>query len=245
MIGQFAEQGRDLIWSTANRLMWWRRLHTPGVQAPIRILGDRVRYQWPIIANSLNAASIIYSFGIGTNATFELDVIEGLGCQVFAFDPTPRSDDWAREQKFPPQFRFLEVGIADIDGEMEFYPPPSPADVSYSAHMEPHTGSVPVRAPVRTLGSLMSMLGHEAIDMLKMDIEGCEYAVVDQLATSRIRPGQLLIEFHHGFYGFTPDQTRSSVRTLRSVGYEMFWISDRGLEYGFVHKDAACIGEHV
>jgi FkbM family methyltransferase len=243
MIGRIAAQGHELVWHTASRLMWWRRLHTPGVRLPVQIFGDRVRYQWPVIATSLDESSIVYSFGMGTNATFELGVIAECGCQLFAFDPTPRSAQWAREQAFPPQFHFLELGIAEADGEIEFYPPPSPDDVSYSAHMERVEGSVPVKAPVRTVGSLMSMLGHDAIDMLKMDIEGCEYAVVGQLAGTRLRPGQMLVEFHHGFYGFTPAQTHAAVSTLRAIGYEVFWVSDRGLEYGFVHEDALRRGE--
>jgi FkbM family methyltransferase len=84
--------------------------------------------------------------------------------------------------------------------------------------MERMEGSVPVKAPVRTVSSLMSMLGHDAIDMLKMDVEGCEYAVISELAGTRLRPGQMLIEFHQGFYDFTPAQTRAAVSTLRAIG---------------------------
>jgi FkbM family methyltransferase len=224
-IARLAMQGHELVWCAANKLMWWRRLHKPQVKPPARIFGDRVRYQWPIVSSSLNEASVIYSFGIGTNATFELSVIAESGCQIFAFDPTPRSAEWARQQVFPPQFHFLEYGIAEEDGEMEFYPPRKSADITYSAYMDRHDGGMPVRAPVRTVGSLMDMLGHRSIDMLKMDVEGCEYRVIDQLV-------------HHGFYGFNAYQTRAAVSTLQAIGYQVFWVSDRGLEYGFVHRDA-------
>lgn len=240
MIGRLAEHGHELVWSTANKLMWWRRLHAPGIQARAQIFGDRARYQWPVLPVFLGESSIIYSFGVGKNVTFELDVIAKIGCQVFAFDPTPRSAQWAREQAFPPQFQFFEFGIAEADGEMEFHPPRNPAHITYSVHMERHQESVPVRAPVRTVDSLMRMLSHDEIDMLKMDVEGCEYAVIDQLASTRLRPRQLLIEFHHGFYGFTSAKTRAAVSTLHDMGYEVFWVSDRGLEYGFVHRDALC-----
>jgi FkbM family methyltransferase len=238
MIARLAEQGRELVWCTSNKLMWWRRLHTPGLRPSMQMFGDRVRYQWPIIANSLDARSIVYSFGIGRNATFELDAIACTGCQVFAFDPTPRSAEWAREQHFPRGFRFLEFGIADADGEIEFHQPPNPSDISYSAHIKRTEGSMSVRAPVRCLSSFMGMLGHETIDLLKMDVEGCEYTIISQLAASALRPDQFLVEFHHGFYGFTPDETRAAVRTLCNIGYEVFWVSSRGLEYGFVHREA-------
>ncbi|MBI0535452.1 FkbM family methyltransferase [Roseomonas sp. KE2513] len=232
------ESGHEAIWYLTNKVMWWRRLHSPEVKRQLRIFGDRVRYQWPVLANSLSPSSVVYSFGIGTNATFELGVVAECGSRVFAFDPTPRSAEWAACQRFPPQFRFIEVGIAAKDGEIEFFAPAAEDDISYSAYREDGRSSGSVRAPVRSLRSVMSMLGHARVDLLKMDIEGGEYDVVREMARDDIRPDQLLVEFHQGFYGFTPDDTRQAVRTLQDIGYRLFWVSDRGLEYGFVSSNA-------
>ncbi|GIS18490.1 MAG: hypothetical protein CM15mP120_04060 [Pseudomonadota bacterium] len=44
----------------------------------------------------------------------------------------------------------------------------------------------------------MRDLGHDHLDVLKMDIEGAEYAVLDDMLQSNILPDQLLVEFHHG-----------------------------------------------
>jgi len=237
MGGILVQSGHEAVWHIANKLMWWRRLHAPEVRRPLHIFGDCVRYQWPVLANSLGESSIVYSFGIGTNATFELDAIAHSGCRIFAFDPTPRSADWAARQRFPPQLCFKEIGIAAADGEIEFYAPPAQDEVSYSAYGVHRGSDVPVRAPVRSLGSIMGMLGHGHIDVLKMDIEGGEYDVVQQLASSDLRPTQLLVEFHQGFYGFTADDTRLAVQTLSDAGYRIFWVSDRGLEYGFLSAE--------
>lgn len=228
------ESRHEAIWHFTNKVMWWRRLHSPEVKRQLRLFGDRVRYQWPILANSLGPDSVVYSFGIGTNATFELGVAAECGSHIFAFDPTPRSAAWAACQRFPLQFRFIEIGIAAKDGEIEFYAPADEDDISYSAYREDGSFRGSVRAPVRSLRSIMGMLGHARIDLLKMDIEGGEYDVVSELARDDIRPQQLLVEFHQGFYGFTPADTRQAVRTLQELGYKLFWVSDRGLEYGFV-----------
>jgi FkbM family methyltransferase len=53
-----------------------------------------------------------------------------------------------------------------------------------------------VEVPVRRLATMMQMLGHARIDLLKMDIEGAEYEVIDDLLGSRVAVDQLLIEFH-------------------------------------------------
>ena len=38
-----------------------------------------------------------------------------------------------------------------------------------------------VAVPVSRLSTIMSELGHERLDVLKMDIEGAEYAVLDDM----------------------------------------------------------------
>lgn len=50
--------------------------------------------------------------------------------------------------------------------------------------------------PVRRLGTIMSELGHTRLDLLKMDIEGAEFAVVRDMLSSRIEVDQLVVEVH-------------------------------------------------
>jgi hypothetical protein len=82
----------------------------------------------------------------------------------------------------------------------------------------------------------MRMLKHAKIDMLKMDIEGAEDKVIDSIVQTTIRPEQFLVEFHHGFYGIGRDDVRRSVQKMSDMGYRIYWVSDRGLEYAFVHR---------
>jgi len=66
-----------------------------------------------------------------------------------------------------------------------------------------------------------------------MDIEGFEYSVVESLSAGSVRPRQMLIEFHHGMYGHIADETIDAVAKLKKMGYEIFYISSTGHEYGF------------
>jgi FkbM family methyltransferase len=226
----------SLVWPAANKIMAWRRLHGPEVKLPYRLFGDRVRFQWPLLTERISSDSILYSFGIGDNASFESEVIQELGLQVCAFDPTPRSRDWVQTQSWDERFRFIELGIGGSDTEVRLFPPRRSDHVSYS--VLPTTGSEEgaIKARLCRLSTIMAMLGHDRLDVLKMDVEGAELPVVEDLAATDIRPDQLLIEYHHGFYGIESKDVRRSVEKVRSMGYTIFWVSDRGLEYAFVRK---------
>ena len=78
---------------------------------------------WDVIANGLDRDSVVYSFGVGEDASFDLALIERFGLCVYAFDPTPRSILWVKKQRFPKQFRMQEYGISAFDGTALFAPP--------------------------------------------------------------------------------------------------------------------------
>lgn len=45
----------------------------------------------------------------------------------------------------------------------------------------------------------MSDLHHQQIDLLKLDIEGSEYRVLDEILESQIPIHQIVVEFHDRF----------------------------------------------
>ena len=93
-----------------------------------------------------------------------------------------------------------------------------------------------VLCPVRRLETIAADLGHERIDVLKMDIEGFEYGVIDDVLAGSLRPAQWLIEFHHNMMHFVPEQTRRAVKQLEDAGYRLFAVSNVGHEYSFVRS---------
>ena len=57
----------------------------------------------------LTENSIVYSFGIGEDISFDLDIVRNHGCSVFGFDPTPKSIAWINRQwgQLPKNFNFF------------------------------------------------------------------------------------------------------------------------------------------
>src|SRR5262245_50410445 len=75
---------------------------------------------WCLCPDGLDARSVVYSFGVGVDVSFDLEIIARLGVDVHAFDPTPLAIDWLRRQQLPPKFHFHTFGIAGFDGLATF-----------------------------------------------------------------------------------------------------------------------------
>lgn len=189
---------------------------------------------WDIVASSIDAHSVVYSFGIGEDASFDMAMIDGFGLTVHGFDPTPKSIEWVKRQSFPSRFVMHAYGIASFDGTASFNPPVNPDHVSHTLLDRPSTKANAITVEVRRLGTIMKELGHDKVDIMKMDIEGAEYDVISDMSSSGIRPRQVLIEFHHRFPNVGADKTRQAVQTLRSMGYRLFSISPANRDFGFI-----------
>jgi FkbM family methyltransferase len=183
--------------------------------------------------DSLNSKSIVYSFGIGTDVTFDLGVIERYGCKVNGFDPTPSCRAWVAQQSFPAQFVFHPFGLGEVDSLIGFQSPGQAGHVSFS---RARNGAMELALPVKRLSTIMSELGDTEIDVLKLDIEGFEYAVLPDMLQSAIYPKILAVEFHHKMYGYEDAATLSAVDSLRDAGFKLFFVSNTGREYSFIYN---------
>lgn len=96
-----------------------------------------------------------YSFGISTDYSFDIDVANSTGCVGFAADPTI-----THPSKLHPNVFFTQMAANAYDA----------AD----------TAQFPLRTSVPALRLL---LGHDHIAILKMDCEGCEYALARDALT--------------------------------------------------------------
>jgi FkbM family methyltransferase len=189
---------------------------------------------WDVVSGYLNDTSIIYSFGVGEDASFDLELMRETGAMVYAFDPTPRSIQWVRDQSFPSSFIMHEYGILDFDGFVTFIPPRNPNHVSHTVLESVNANRESISVPVKKLKSIMEILKHDKVDILKMDIEGAEYSVIKDMKLSGIRPTQLLIEFHHRFYGVGARETKEAIMIIKEMGYKLFSVSKSGEEYSFI-----------
>jgi FkbM family methyltransferase len=175
----------------------------------------------------MSALSVVYSLGVGEDISFDLCLIRQLGVDIHAFDPTPRVKEWISSQRLPPQFHFHDIGIADFDGEAQFYLPPKSDFVSHSIVPAKQYSSESITVPMIRLGTAMQRLGHSRIDVLKMDVEGAEYSILKDMALQKISVGQLLVEFHHRLSSVGISQTREALRLLDEIGMKTCYVCPR------------------
>jgi FkbM family methyltransferase len=189
--------------------------------------------RWCICPDVLSVSSVVYSFGVGEDVSFELELTRQFGVRVHVFDPTPRSIEWLRKQALPEKIHFYAYGLAEHDGTCKFFPPRNPAHVSHSL-VGRKTTRAAIEVPVRRLANITRALGHKRIDLLKMDVEGAEYGVIADAISSGISVGQLLVEFHHRWPEIGIEKTEAAIQALNRAGYSIFSISAGGEEYSFL-----------
>ena len=89
---------------------------------------------------------------------------------------------------------------------------------------------------VNKLSTLMAKNHHKQIDLLKMDKEGSEYVVINDLIEENVPVTQICIEFHHRFKGIGLQKTIVAVESLNKNGFDIVAISNSKEEYTFVHR---------
>jgi len=103
---------------------------------------------------------VIYSFGINNESSFEAELLQRApGCQLWGYDFSVKS--------FGPE---IET-IPELAERAHFYPWALGGANEYGPNADP---------PVYTLPTLMELNGHNFIDVLKIDIEGNEFASLDK-----------------------------------------------------------------
>jgi FkbM family methyltransferase len=183
---------------------------------------------WHVLPNQLDATSIVYSAGVGHDSTFDQELIARTGCTIHGFDPTPIGKaEGERLAALEPRYHFHPVGLWDADGEMDFFVPAVENHDSYSiANLSGTDQSI--SCEVRRVPSLMAELDHSYIDLLKMDIEGAEHAVIADLLKSRIPVRQLCVEFDQ------PIAIRVILRSIRALrGHGFVLIKRKDWDYTF------------
>lgn len=185
----------------------------------IRTLGDpRGFCQWNISPAGLSRDSVVYSAGVGDDVSFEHDLVKYYGCQVVLFDPSPIGvKTMALEENNIPQFRFLPVALAAHNGSLKLGEP-RPGDQSWFARKDGEG----LEVACANLSSVMKQNGHHRIDLLKLDIEGSEYEVIEDLLKNRLPVPQICVEYHHRIVpGVTHSQTLWSILRLEARGYRL------------------------
>lgn len=186
---------------------------------------------WTINTKKICEKPVVYSFGVGTDVSFDLSLIEKHNAVVHAFDPTPKSIEWLKNQQLPERFHFHNFGIGKTNETVNFYVPNDPKLVSGS--IIPGHDRIKIKAGLKTINYIVNYLKDKCIDILKMDIEGAEYDVIEDIINLHVPVKQILIEFHHRMPSFCLQDTKVVIQKLKQAGYKIGQISFLGEEYSF------------
>ncbi|MGI9235489.1 MAG: FkbM family methyltransferase, partial [Woeseiaceae bacterium] len=193
---------------------------------------------WKYIPELLGSDSVVYSLGVGDSIDLDMDLIHHYSLTVHAFDPTPYSLEWVSGLELPDNFKFHPWAAAGEDGSLRLFRRVNKrgkaSDVMWTADSNAADESDFVDAPAYTIATIMQKLAHTHIDVLKIDVEGAEYEILDSLGDVANLPTQLLVEYHHRFPGIGKQRTADSIEKLKEFGYRIFAISETGREIGFV-----------
>lgn len=183
--------------------------------------------------------SIVYSFGIGKDLSFSETLINSLDVEIFAYDPTPQSIKYVKQHSLygKPNFHFEEVGLSDKDEMTTFYiKPEGAADVSGSVIPRPKLMKNGIEVKMECLNTISKKNGHSTIDLLKIDIEGSEFKVIERMKDWNILPVQICLEVHDRFFEDGIEMLRKTVDCLKYMGYLLIYVSLRGDELTFIRK---------
>lgn len=169
--------------------------------------------------------SVVYSFGIATEISFDRAIIETTGCHVWGFDPDPRCTQWlgAPERHVPENFHFSELALATESRDYVFHT----TDIERMSGSLSHgyDAGEDIRVQGKSLKDIMAAFHHARVDYLKLDIEGAEYEVLDAwIREYDILPvKQLWLEFHPAGLHLSEADSFALVRRLEKIGMVPGW----------------------
>ncbi len=169
--------------------------------------------------------------GVGEDISFDQSLIDKHSMKVIAIDPTEKAKNYVQKLSLH-NFWFLERALVGENAaeNITIFANKHTHYVSESV-LSSHTG-IDERAArtVQTIKLSQLQQVFDRFDLIKLDIEGAEYDLIDQLPALGART--ICIEFHHHCTDYTEADTQRAVNTLAAAGY--FVISTEGKhEYTF------------
>ena len=207
-----------------KRLIGYEPAVEIALQSRLLYFGNDGYGGWAIPYGLLTKESVIVDIGLGEDISFSEAIILRYGCVAHGFDPTPKSIAYVQKRN-PLGFHLHKFGVAGSTRKSSFYLPRNSNDVSASITKVPSVGNEKIDVDLINLDDLFKIIDKSLVDLLKIDIEGAEYELLDSesFANNAARIGILCIEFHHRWPEFGPSATLNSISRLESLGFKCVW----------------------
>ncbi|MBI2961663.1 MAG: FkbM family methyltransferase [Betaproteobacteria bacterium] len=192
---------------------------------------------WWIQTRMIGPDPLLIDCGLGEDISFPTAFLARFGGRVIGIEPNPRSLAWVEAHR-PAGMELWRSAFWHSAQTMRFHLPrpkaqlPCGADGVSGSLISSHeyvTGADSFEVGTVTLAQVLGAAGRAQCDVLKLDIEGAEYEVLERLCASGEvrRIGQLLVEFHHRVTHHRESDTRAAVRRIAACGFELVHVEAR------------------
>jgi FkbM family methyltransferase len=204
------------VWRRVNRLLSraWLRTQIDRGDYAFEQFGKGHAAWW--VLRDIEPGAIAYCGGVGQDATFDFDLADKMGMEVHSFDPTPNSIAYM-ERENHGRVTFHPWGLLDCDKTIRFHAPLDQSHTNWFVDNLHGTDDY-FEADCFTIETIMQKLGHQQIELLKIDIEGSWGRVLSSMLDSRIYPRVVCVEFD------SPApllRVRRTVRALQAAQYRL------------------------
>jgi len=206
----------------------------------------------------------IISAGLGEDASFDIEFAARYQGRVILVDPTPRAithfknicqgfgraaqESYASNGCQPvaaydlsslgeSNFSLVSKALWTGEDQVKFFAPPETSHVSHSIsnYQNSYARGTPfIEVASTTVRAIMDEYGLTDLELIKLDIEGAETAVISNMLESGIFPNQILVEFDELWLASASSKKKAEAcdRALRSHGYECFhWDGKQNFSY--------------
>ena len=235
---------------------WWRLKRSVGrrwrewrLPRGCERLGTKYGGWW-VFGPAIRKNPLLVDCGLGRDISFPVAFLGRFGGRVIGIDPNPAAIEYARAHAPAEMDIRSEAFWTEPGHTITFHLPRPPEQLPRGADgvsgsllgSHSYAGSESLEVPTTSLGAVLESVGHEDCDVLKLDIEGAEYAVLEALcaAGELARVRQLLVEYHHHCTDHSLEDTLGSIARVEASGFELLHTEDRNCV--FVRRDLAHAG---
>jgi len=172
----------------------------------------------------LTPSSVVFDLG-GYHGDFAADIHEKYGCTVYIFEPVSEFFQICVDRfKGNGKIHCFKYGLSATDTWMDIG-----LAENASSFQSPHTSGKMERVEIRSIIPCIRELGVDSIDLMKINIEGGEFEVLDAMIDSNYTDNitNLQIQFHN--FVENAEEKRNALRKklnsthIETWNYEFVW----------------------
>jgi FkbM family methyltransferase len=145
----------------------------------------------------------------------------GSSGRVLAFEPGPAFPALERHLAQAPWGKAFRVALGASEGPLTLFVPPPEEHRDFNVSIVAQAGATPLQVRQRKLDDILDEQRVEAVDLLKLDVEGSEPAVLDGAARVLERTRHLICEINGPYLveqGLSP---QGLVRQITGKGFRL------------------------